>query len=92
MLVLAAMSRGAGFPTHRVGAVSGVSPYRVHRTVTVLDPKRWWARDCRDRRGHHRRTRVWNVLVAGRSARRDRRGDVQRRRPAARNASISVVS
>ena len=95
MIVLAAMSRGAGFrkPIPLVGAVSGVLAVIVYiGRVTVLDTKRWWVATAAIGAGIIG-VPLWNVLV-GRAlgARETAAVMVQPKAPAARNASISVVS
>jgi hypothetical protein len=95
MIVLAAMTRGAGFakPIPLVGAISGVLAVIVYiGRVTVLDPKRWWVAIAAVGAGVVG-VPLWNVLVA----RSLRSGHAvarvaQPKAPPARNASISVVS
>ena len=64
MIVLAAMSRGAGFPSRSpVGAISGVLAVIVYiGRVTVLDPKRWWVAIAAVGAGVVG-VPLWNVLV-----------------------------
>ena len=95
MIVLAAMTRGAGFakPIPAVGAISGVLAVIVYiGRVTVLDPKRWWVAIAAVGAGVVG-VPLWNVLV-GRALRADQpaTATAQPKAPPARSASISVVS
>jgi len=95
MIVLAAMTRGAGFakPIPTIGAVSGVLAVIVYiGRVTVLDPKRWWVAIAAVGAGVVG-VPLWNVLI-GRALRVDSSAAAmaQPKAPPARNASISVVS
>jgi hypothetical protein len=95
MIVLAAMSRGAGFPKPipAVGAISGLLAVIVYiGRVTVLDPKRWWVAIAAVGAGVIG-VPLWNALV-GRALRQGQPAVAlaQPKAPPARNASISVVS
>jgi hypothetical protein len=95
MIVLAAMTRIAAFPKPiaLVGAITGALSIVVYiGRVTVLDPKRWWVATAAVGAGVFG-VPLWNVLVA-RALRAGERADAiaQPKAPAARNASISVVS
>jgi hypothetical protein len=94
MLVLAAMCHGARFPkpVPALGALTGVLAVIVYiGRVTVLDPKRWWVAIAAVGAGVIG-VPVWNVLVARALRRELPAAAVQPNAPAARSASISVVS
>jgi hypothetical protein len=95
MIVLAAMSHAAALPKPiaLVGAITGALAVVVYiGRVTVLDPKRWWVAIAAVGAGVVG-VPLWNVLVA-RALRPDPglAAIAQPKVPAARNASISVVS
>ena len=94
MIVLAAMCRGAHFPSAIpvIGAATGVLTVIVYiGRVTVLDPKRWWVAIAAVGSGVIG-VPLWNVLV-GRALRSDPPAIVRQPNvPAARSASMSVAS
>ena len=94
MIVLAGMSHAASLPKPiaLVGALTGLLAIIVYiGRVTVLDPKRWWVAIAAIGAGVVG-VPLWNVLV-GRALRPGHAVDIaQPKAPAARNASISVVS
>jgi hypothetical protein len=94
MIVVAAMCRGARFPKliPLVGALTGALTVIVYiGRVTVLDPKRWWVAIAAVGSGVVG-VPLWNVLVARTLRPGAALVAVQPNVPAARSASISVVS